>query len=90
MKSCSILTTTPNALTSSVHDRMPVILDPECYDLWLDPGMHDMKAVSDMLKPYDARMMRSYPVSNRINSVANDDAECSAVVEVAQIQNRLF
>lgn len=69
---------------------MPVILDPDRYDLWLDPGMHDMRAVSDMLKPYDARMMRCYPVSNRVNSVANDDAECSAVVELAENQNRLF
>ena len=45
---------------------------------------------SDLLKPYDARLMRSYPVSTRINHVANDDEECSARVELAQIQARLF
>jgi putative SOS response-associated peptidase YedK len=39
IKSCSILTTTPNAVTSAIHDRMPVILDPDGYDLWLDSGM---------------------------------------------------
>jgi putative SOS response-associated peptidase YedK len=88
--SCSILTTTPNAVASAVHDRMPVILDPDCYDLWLDPGMHDMRAVSDMLKPYDARLMKCYPISPRINHVANDDEECSARVELAQTQARLF
>jgi putative SOS response-associated peptidase YedK len=38
LETCSILTTTPNAVTSAVHDRMPVILDPDNYDLWLDPG----------------------------------------------------
>ena len=65
IRSCSILTTTPNAVTSSVHNRMPVILDPDCYNLWLDPGMHDMRVVSDMLRPYDARMMRSFPVSKQ-------------------------
>jgi putative SOS response-associated peptidase YedK len=65
VKSCSILTTTPNAVTSAVHDRMPVILDPDSYDLWLDPGMHDVRAVSDMLKPFNARLMRCYPVSSR-------------------------
>ena len=53
LKSCSILTTTPNALSSSVHDRMPVILDPDSYDLWLDPAMTNVEAVSEMLKPYD-------------------------------------
>jgi hypothetical protein len=39
IKTCSILTTTPNAVTTAIHDRMPVILDPDNYDLWLDPGM---------------------------------------------------
>jgi putative SOS response-associated peptidase YedK len=40
LTTCSILTTTPNALTSDVHNRMPVILSPEDYDVWLDPGMN--------------------------------------------------
>jgi len=90
VKSCSILTTIPNAVTSAVHDRMPVILDPDAYDVWLDPGMNDVATASDLLKPFDARLMRCYPVSTRINSVANDDEGCSVPVELAQIQNRLF
>lgn len=90
VKSCSILTTTPNGVTSPVHDRMPVILDPDDYDLWLDPGMRDISAASDLLKPYDAQQMRCYPISTRINHVANDDEACSARVELAQIQHRLF
>ena len=77
-------------MTSAVHDRMPVILDPDSYQLWLDPGMRDASAVSELLKPYDARLMRCYPVSARINHVANDDEECSAPVELSQIQNSLF
>jgi len=90
VKTCSILTTTPNAVTSAVHDRMPVILDPDCYDRWLDPGMHEVREVSDMLKPYEARLMRCYPVSSRVNYVANDDEGCSMPVEVSATQNRLF
>jgi putative SOS response-associated peptidase YedK len=90
VETCSILTTTPNAVTSPVHDRMPVILDPDSYDLWLDPGMRDVAAASDLLKPYDARLMRCYPISTRINSVVNDDEECSRCVELADTQNRLF
>jgi putative SOS response-associated peptidase YedK len=90
IETCSILTTAPNAVTSAVHDRMPVILDPDSCDLWLDPGMKDVNAASDLLKPYDARLMRSYPISARINHVANDDEECSEPVEVAEVQNRLF
>jgi putative SOS response-associated peptidase YedK len=90
LETCSILTTSPNAVTSPVHDRMPVILDPDSYDLWLDPGMKDVSAVSELLKPCDARLMRCYPISTRINYVANDDEECSASVELAQTQARLF
>src|SRR6202034_2665812 len=90
VKSCSILTTTPNAVTSAVHDRMPVILDPDSYDLWLDPGMQNVAAVDELLKHYDARLMRGFPISTRINSVVNDDAACSAPVEVVEIQDRLF
>ena len=81
VKSCSILTTTPNAVTSPVHDRMPVILSPNDYDIWLDPGMTKVEAVSEMMQPYDARLMRCFPVSARVNRVANDDEGCSMPVE---------
>ena len=90
IKSCAILTTTPNAVTSTVHDRMPVILEPESYDLWLDPGMTNAQIISELLKPCDAKSMRCYPISTRINHVANDDEECSRPVELAETQNRLF
>jgi putative SOS response-associated peptidase YedK len=90
IETCSILTTTPNAVTSTVHDRMPVILQPDNYDVWLDPGMTKVDAVIDMLKPFDARLMRSFPVSNRVNHAANDDAECSTPIKIAQSQQLLF
>jgi putative SOS response-associated peptidase YedK len=90
IKTCAILTTTPNAVTSAVHDRMPVILDPGDYDLWLDPGMKNVGAVSELLKPCDARLLRSYPVSTRVNHVANDDEACAAAVELTQAQADLF
>jgi hypothetical protein len=46
--------------------------------------------VSDLLRPYDARLMRCYPVSSRINHVVNDDEECSKLAEVLHIQSGLF
>ena len=90
LATCSILTTTPNSVTSTVHDRMPVILAPDAYDLWLDPGMRNLSAVCELLTPYDARQMRCYPVSNRVNYVANDDEECSRPVDLAEEQPGLF
>src|ERR1700729_3379687 len=88
LKSCSILTTAPNTVTAAVHDRMPVILERDCYDLWLDPGMQNVAEASELLKPFDARFMRCYPVSTRVNHVGNDDKECSAPAEVAETQRR--
>jgi hypothetical protein len=70
--------------------RGPVILDPESYDLWLDPGMQNVAAISELLKPYDASRMQLYPVSSRVNHVTNDDEECSRRVEITEAQNRLF
>jgi putative SOS response-associated peptidase YedK len=88
IRTCSILTTTPNAVTGTVHDRMPVILDPDSYDLWLDPGMQNVAAISELLKPYDARFMRLYPVSSRVNHVANDDEQSSRRIELLETQNQ--
>jgi putative SOS response-associated peptidase YedK len=83
VETCTILTTTPNPLLlADIHDRMPVILALESYDLWLDPGFRDVVAATDMLKPFDAKRMRRYPVSDRVNSVANDDRECSSPTEL--------
>jgi putative SOS response-associated peptidase YedK len=90
IKTCTILTTAPNAVTGAIHDRMPVILKPSDYDLWLDPGLKDTSAIAELLKPFDASSTRCYPVSSRINQVANDDELCAVPVEVADAQPRLF
>jgi putative SOS response-associated peptidase YedK len=90
VETCSILTTTANALAATVHNRMPVILDPQCYERWLDPGITDTSVVSEFLKPFDARFMSCFPISSRVNRPINDDAECSKPVEVIQPQGSLF
>jgi putative SOS response-associated peptidase YedK len=90
IRSCSILTTTPNAVTAQVHDRMPVILNPSDFDLWLDPGMNDTTAAAELLRPFDARLMRSYPVSPRINNANNDDEESARAIESAEEHPTLF
>jgi hypothetical protein len=53
-------------------------------------GMKDVAAVSELLKPYDAGLMRCLPGSTRANSVVNDDEECSQPVEIMPGQSRLF
>jgi len=91
IKTCTILTTTPNDVTSTVHDRMPVILEPGDYDLWLDPGLKDAGVLSELLKPLEASVMRCHPVSGRVNSVQNDDEGCSKPSEPGmEPQRQLF
>jgi len=72
LRTCALLTTRPNALAASVHDRMPVILPPDAYDLWLDPDLRDTEALRDLLRPYPEERMEAYPVSRRVNSPRNE------------------
>ncbi|HEV3038005.1 MAG TPA: SOS response-associated peptidase [Candidatus Angelobacter sp.] len=76
IETCTILTTQTNALLSDIHDRMPVIIDKDNYDLWLDRGITDPERVSHLLHPFDPRLMKKYPVSTYVNSVNNDDEAC--------------
>jgi len=77
IESCTILTTDANALLKNIHDRMPVILQPDDYNPWLDPGVTDPAKVSDLFRPFNARLMRVYPVSSTVNKVGNDGPECA-------------
>lgn len=77
IETCSIITTSANALLSGIHDRMPVIVKPESYYLWLDPGFQKVDDLLDLLKPFPADAMRHHRVSARVNSVKNDDPACA-------------
>ncbi len=83
IESCMILTTAPNELLRDIHDRMPVILPHDAYELWLDPGFTRLSELQSVLKSYPAGAMRRYRVSQRVNQVKNDDAECAAEIEAA-------
>lgn len=76
IESCTIITTSANALLAPIHDRMPVILREDAYDFWLNPSVQDMGSLQALLLPYDANELVAYPVSKRVNHPKNDDAEC--------------
>ncbi|MCP5155350.1 MAG: SOS response-associated peptidase [Ectothiorhodospiraceae bacterium] len=77
VESCAILTTAPSALAAEIHDRMPVIVRPEDYATWLDPGIHDPAALAPLLRPYDEPELVVHPVSRWVNSPAHDDPRCT-------------
>ena len=71
--SCTIVTGPANEFMASIHERMPIILPADAYDLWLDPQEMNTARLLEVLKPYPADQMRAYPVSTRVNTPANDD-----------------
>lgn len=74
--SCTLITTTPNALMEKIHDRMPVVLKPQDYDRWLTPGDLPAEKSLPLLKPFAASQMKATAVSTRVNSPAVDSPEC--------------
>jgi putative SOS response-associated peptidase YedK len=76
LDTCTIITTSANALMKPIHDRMPVILDHKTFGAWLDPNANDSQKLADLLKPFDPGRMESYAVSTLVNSPRNDSPEC--------------
>ncbi len=72
IETCTIVTTEANARLRTIHHRMPVILAPEAYDLWLDPATPGAEAQA-LLRPAPSEWFTAYRVSPKINSPANDD-----------------
>jgi putative SOS response-associated peptidase YedK len=73
IRSGTIITTDANDLMNEIHHRMPVILHPEDYGLWLDPDFDEKEALTALLKPYPSDAMEAYPVSRRVNKPANNE-----------------
>jgi putative SOS response-associated peptidase YedK len=71
-RTCTIITTEPNELVATIHNRMPAMLPRDIEMDWLDDTV-DQIALMGMLKPYAADAMEAYPVSRRVNTPANDD-----------------
>jgi putative SOS response-associated peptidase YedK len=74
--SCTILVTAANDAIQAVHDRMPVILPPEDFALWLDREMQDPVQLQSLLRPRPDDEIVLYPVSKRVNKPSNDDPAC--------------
>ena len=75
VRTCAILTTEANAVVGEVHERMPVIVAPDAYDVWLDPASERDELVG-LLGPYPVDEMEAYPVSRFVNSPSNNDPRC--------------
>lgn len=77
-RTCTIITTSPNALMAPLHNRMPVILPPEAYAAWLTPGELPTVEALALLQPYPAEAMAARPVSARVNNPRHDAPDLMA------------
>ncbi len=77
LETFTIITTDPNEVMEPLHDRMPVILEPQNYTRWLDAGDPAQPPV-DLLRPYPAEKMLAWPISDRVGNVRNNDPELLA------------
>ena len=73
VRSFAIITTTPNELCAELHNRMPVVLKPETWTVWLGEESADASALNALLVPYPSEEMRCWPVSPRVGNVKNND-----------------
>jgi putative SOS response-associated peptidase YedK len=72
---CTIIVTDANELIAPIHDRMPVILNPDEYDRWLDPGLQEAEALQPLLKPYPSEELELHEVSSKVNSPKNNSPD---------------
>jgi putative SOS response-associated peptidase YedK len=75
IETCAIMTTEPNDVVGRVHGRMPVILSPMAYGLWLDPTFQDVEGVQAVLRPFPSEEMVAFPVGLQVNSPTHDSRD---------------
>lgn len=80
IESHTLITTTPAESIAHIHGRMPVIIEPENFGLWLSRSERDLNLILPLLRPYPSERLAFWQISNRINDVRNDDADLLAPV----------
>jgi putative SOS response-associated peptidase YedK len=84
--SCTLLTTAANAALRALHDRMPILIDPEHYGGWLDPDLQDPEAILSLIQPSTSDRLRFHPVDFRVNNPRNDDVGCIEPTEPMELR----
>lgn len=76
LESCSIIVMPANEVIKSLHERMPAIVAPVHYDLWLDPGVTDKAEIMGCLNSSPSSRLVTYPISQWVNSPRHGDERC--------------
>ena len=89
VQTCTVLTTSANEFIASIHNRMPVFLEPSQFESWLDKSSHVSNTIQPMLSPLRTDSLQAYPVSTLVNRPVNDSEEC-IVRSTKPVQQNLF
>ncbi|MGV3759765.1 MAG: SOS response-associated peptidase [Actinomycetota bacterium] len=81
LRSCTIITTSPNEVMAIIHDRMPAILPASAWDAWLDRDNDDLELLGKLLVPADRSLTVMHPVSTQVNNVRNKGPELVAEID---------
>ena len=81
VESCTIITTDANPLMSTLHDRMPVIVSPSDYALWLDPAIEEPERLSPLLRPWAGDDLEALAVSTLVNNPRHESPQCIEPLE---------
>lgn len=84
MESAAIVTTSANRTLAAIHERMPVIVPEEAFDLWLDTDKADARTAAALIVPARDSLVEAYEISTAVNRVANDSAALIEPVRPAQ------
>lgn len=76
IESCTILTIEATDLVATLHNRMPVILEPGDFERWLDPEEHNTKILRNLMHPVVPGILSMYPVVRYVNKAGNEGKEC--------------
>jgi putative SOS response-associated peptidase YedK len=75
LETAAIVTTRANRTLEPIHDRMPVVVPPDAFDLWLDGANVDAKTAEVLIRPAPDDLLDAYEVSTAVNRTANDNAK---------------
>jgi putative SOS response-associated peptidase YedK len=78
MDTGAILTTAASADIAAIHERMPVVIEPEHFARWLDCRTYEPRDMADLLRPAPEGYFEAVAVSDRVNKVANTEPDIQA------------
>lgn len=85
LRSCTIITTSPNEEMAKIHDRMPVILPPSAWDSWLDRENDDLELLGQLLVPSAPQIITMHPVSTEVNNVRNKGEQLTEEIDPEEV-----